>query len=125
MYTWEIPTAKTGEELQAMFDSIKNSNEYNFTLVQNTTAGPDDVTIVAPNLDLTQNKLVKVFSLALSSDPKKNIFADFSIDYPPGKSIDEAADILERKHVEIAKKINGRPPEPLVFGGRYIFYEDE
>lgn len=125
MYSLEIPTPKTEQELQTIFDSIKNENDYNFTLVQNTTAGSDDVTLATPNLDLLNNKLVKVFSLALSSDPKKHIFADFSMDYPPGKTIDEGTDILENKYVEIAGKINGRPPNPLVLGGRYIFYEDE
>lgn len=125
MYTLSISSQKTSKELQDIFDSIKNKNEYNFTLVDNPTAGPDDVTIVAANLDLANNRLIKVFSLALSSDPKKHLFADFSMDCPSGKTIDEAQDILEEKFIEIAKKINGRPPDPLVFGGRYIFYEDE
>jgi len=125
MYTWEIPLEKTEEELQNIFDGIKNANEYNFTLVENPTASAEDVTSTAPNLDIAKNRLTKVFSLALSSDPSKSIYAEFSMDHPAGKTTDQAMEILESKYIEIAKQMNGRPPQPLVFGGRYVFYLDD
>lgn len=122
MYEWTIPVEKTEKELQEIFDSIKNENKYNFTLEPNPTANADDVTAVVPNKDLAENRIIKVFSMALSSNPAKAIYADFSMDSPPETSAGEAITILEDTYVKIAKKINGRPPEPLVFGGRYTFY---